>query len=732
MNRLLALYYANLMLQNTVDWAAMETESTLHEIIGPFEEREADAVQRAYDVAATAHAGQLRDSGEPYITHPVAVAAILNEMQFDAATIQAALLHDVPEDTTFSLDRVREQFGDEVAQLVDGVTKLRRIKRMSRLDGADTFEQEQAENLRKIFLATVDDVRVIMIKLADRLHNMRTLGPLSHERQVRMARETLEIYAPLANRLGIWQFKWQLEDLSLRFLDPEAYHQLAGYLSERREERDNYIQKVVEMLRARLDAESITAQVTGRPKHLYSIYTKMHEKSRTFDQIYDVRGVRIIVNEVRDCYAALGLVHSLWRPIPGEFDDYIAMPKNNMYQSLHTAVVGPDGKPLEVQIRTLQMHQVAEYGIAAHWRYKEHAKRNASLEAKVAWLRQVSEWRKDVSDPREFVDSLKTDVFPERVYVFTPKGDIYDLPAGATPLDLAYYIHSEIGDHCRGVKVDGRLVSLDYTLRTGEQVEILTSRKGGPSRDWLNPHLGYLTTARARQKVRQWFRRQEREQNISQGRDILEREMKRLGLEQQAFEEIAQLFKFSKVEDFMAAIGYGEISPIQIANKIDDAAAKKPDFKITPLPQGRADFRVTGVGDLLTRLAGCCSPVPGDEIVGFITRGKGITIHRSDCQTLRHIDETERLIPVSWGPSREIYPVVIHIEAFDRPGLLRDIATAVSDAGISMSAANVTTHNDQTATVVATLGVSSIGQLSQVMGRIESIRDVLEVHRQTA
>ena len=707
----------------------MVTDSTLADILQSFEGEEAEAIRRAYDVATAAHEGQLRDSGEPYVTHPVAVAAILNEMHLDAATIQAALLHDVPEDTQVTLDDVRRQFGDEVAQLVDGVTKLRLIKRKSRLDHAETFEREQAENLRKIFLAMVDDVRVILIKLTDRLHNLQTLGSLSRERQVRMARETLEVYAPLANRLGIWQLKWQLEDLSLRYLDPEAYHQIAGYLSEKRAEREAYIERVIEILKGKLEAEGIAAQVTGRPKHLFSIYQKMQEKSRTFDQIYDVRGVRVIVPELRDCYAALGLVHSLWRPIPGEFDDYIAMPKDNMYQSLHTAVYGPEGKPLEVQIRTLQMHQIAEYGIAAHWRYKEHAKRNAAVEAKIAWLRQVTEWRGEVSDAREFVDSVKSDVIPERVYVFTPKGDIVDLPAGATPLDLAYHIHSSIGDHCRGAKVDGRLVSLDYTLRTGEQVEILTSKKGGPSRDWLNPALGYLTTTRARQKVRQWFRRQEREENIAQGREIVEREMRRLGVEQQTFDDIARLFKYQGVEDFLAAVGYGDISPIQIANKLDDAVTKKPELKITPLPQGRADFRVTGVGDLLTRMAGCCSPVPGDEIVGFITRGKGITIHRADCVTLKHIEETERLIPVSWGPTREIYPVVVHIEALDRPGLLRDIASVVSDAGISLSSANVTTHNDQTATLIATLGISSIAQLSQVMSKIESLRDVLEVHR---
>ncbi len=710
----------------------MNSENSISRLTKPFEGDDAEAIRRAYEVAVAAHAGQLRDSGEPYVTHPIAVAGILHEMNLDAATIQAALLHDVPEDTSFDLDQVREQFGDEVAQLVDGVTKLRRIKRLSRLDGALTFEEEQAENLRKMLLATVDDIRVILIKLADRLHNMQTLGPLSRERQTRTARETLEIYAPVANRLGIWQLKWQLEDLSLRFLAPDAYHEIAGHLAERRDERDAYIQDIIALLREQLDADGIPAQITGRPKHIYSIYLKMQEKGRTFDQIYDVRGVRIIVTQVRDCYAALGLVHSLWRPIPGEFDDYIAMPKDNMYQSLHTAVLGPDGKALEVQIRTVQMHQVAEYGIAAHWRYKEHAKRNASLEARIAWLRQVSDWRKEVNDPKEFVDSLKSDVLPERVYVFTPKGDIIDLPAGATPVDLAYYIHTDVGDHCRGAKVDGRLVSLDYVLRTGEQVEILTSKKGGPSRDWLNANLGYITTARARQKVRQWFRRQERERNIAQGREVLEREIKRLGIEQQSFEDIARLFKYGQVADFLAAVGYGDISPIQIANKIDDAAAKKPELRVAPLPQRRTDFRVTGVGDLLTRLAGCCSPVPGDEIVGYITRGKGITVHRSDCSTVKHIDETERLIAVSWGPTREVYPVVIHIQAFDRSGLLRDIASAVSDAGISMSAANITTHNDQTATIVATLGVSSITQLSQILAKLEGIRDVVEVHRQMA
>ncbi|MBC7263090.1 MAG: bifunctional (p)ppGpp synthetase/guanosine-3',5'-bis(diphosphate) 3'-pyrophosphohydrolase [Chloroflexi bacterium] len=695
-------------------------------------ESELKTIERAYAVAAEAHARQTRATGDPYVSHSVAVACILAESKMDTATLVAGLLHDVPEDTGVTLEDIRREFGDEVAHLVDGLTKLKRIRRLSRASPKGQ-QAEQAENLRKLILASVDDVRVILIKLADRLHNMRTLSALPEDKQVRIARETLETFAPLANRLGIWQYKWQLEDLALRYLNPDEYFKIARLLAERREERDRYIQRVADILHKRLEEEGIRAEIMGRTKHIYSIYRKMMEKQRTFEQIYDVRGLRVIVDEVRDCYTVLGIVHALWRPIPGEFDDYIAMPKDNLYQSLHTAVIALEGKPLEIQIRTHQMHYLAEYGIAAHWRYKERLPRDAEFEAKIAWLRQVTDWRQDVSKAGEFVDSLKSDVLPERVYVFTPKGDIIDLPQGATPVDFAYHVHSEIGDRTRGAKVNGRLVPLDYQLKSGEQVEIITAKRGGPSRDWLNPNLGYIRTSRAREKVRQWFRRQERAESIAQGREILERELRRLGLEDRSFEEIARLFKYTKVDNFLAAIGYGDIHPQQLASKILSLVEEKP--LVLPdeatLALKTAGVQVTGVGDLLTRLAQCCNPVPGDPIVGYITRGKGITIHRHDCPNVRSLSDSERLISVSWGPAREVYPVRVRIEAFDRSGLLRDIAAIVTEEGVNMSSANISTHSDNTATIVATLEIANIKQLSNILARIDGIRDVFEVRRET-
>jgi GTP pyrophosphokinase len=690
-----------------------------------------EQISRAIDYAVNAHGEQRRASGEVFTVHPLEVATILADLHMDVPIIVAGVLHDVLEDTDTTPQDLREEFGDMVASLVEGVTKLRRVKRKSKIETSD-LDEEQAENLRKMFLAMVDDIRVVIIKLADRLHNMRTLEYLSADKQQRKARETLDVYAPLANRLGIWQLKWQLEDLSFRYLDSENYHLIANLLAERRAERATYLERVVSVLKARLQSEGIHARITGRPKHLYSIYHKMQEKGRDFDQIYDLHGVRIIVQEVRECYHALGIVHTLWRPIPGEFDDYIAMPKDNLYQSLHTAVVGLDGKPLEVQIRTEEMHKIAEYGIAAHWRYKEGAgKRDETLEAKINWLRQASDWREDVEDARQFMDSLMTDVFAERVYVFTPRGDIVDLPKGATPVDFAYQIHSEIGHRCRGARVDNRLVSLDYQLRSGEQIEIITAKQGGPSRDWLNPHLNYVATQRARQKIRHWFRQQQREQNISAGREVLERELRRLGFDQESYSEIAALFKFSKVEDLLAAVGYGDISPAQIAHKIDDAATKSDTLKLKAIPESAvSDITVTGVGDLLTRLATCCKPVPGDLIVGYITRGKGITVHRADCSNVVNMKDTERLIPVSWGKAQQAYPVEVHIEGFDRSGLLRDIAAVVADLGLNMSSATVSTHQDHTATIVVTVGVKSVSQLSTLLSRFQSVHDVLEVRRE--
>jgi guanosine-3',5'-bis(diphosphate) 3'-pyrophosphohydrolase len=686
-------------------------------------------VQRAYEVAARAHDGQTRRSGEPYVTHSVAVAQILADLQLDATPLAAALLHDVPEDTTLTLDDLQTEFGAEVATLVDGVTKLERLRELSQTRQG-TWAEEQAENLRKIFLATVDDIRVIMIKLADRLHNMRTLSSMPPEKQKRIAQETLDVYAPLANRLGIWELKWQLEDLALQYLEPQVYQEIADLLAEKRREREEYIDRVIDVLCQRLDEEGLEAEVTGRPKHLYSIYRKMREKNRYFEEIYDVRGVRILVEEIKDCYAVLGIIHSMWRPVPGQFDDYIASPKDNLYQSLHTAVIGPEGRPLEIQIRTWEMHRVADYGIAAHWRYKEHMRRDVDLEAKIAWLRHVSDWRQEVRDASQFVESLKSDVFPERVYVFTPKGDIVDLPQGATPVDFAYYIHTEIGHRCRGAKVNGRLVPLDYQLHTGEQVDILTAKKGAPSRDWLNPQLGYINTARARQKVRQWFRQQERGENVAQGRDILEKELRRLGLEERPYEQIAKLFKYQNVETFLAAVGYGDVSPQQIATKLAEISPGRLFFPEAVLPPPSViGIQVKGVGDLLTRLGRCCNPVPGDPIIGYITRGTGITVHRRDCPNVKSLD-TERFVDVEWGITREAYPVNIRIEAFDRAGLLRDIATIVADEGISMSAVNVSTHDDNTATIQATLQIGGIEQLRNVLSKLEESRDVLDVRRE--
>jgi len=689
-----------------------------------------DLVRRAYEMAVRAHAGQIRASGESYLSHPRAVADILADLHLDATTLAAALLHDVPEDTPLTLEDVQSEFGDEVAKLVDGVTKLERIRRLSR-SRQGALAEAQAENVCKILLAMADDIRVIMIKLADRLHNMLTLGALPQEKQVRIARETLDIYAPLASRLGIWQLKWQLEDLALRYLEPEEYQKIAALLTERRQQREEYIEQAVTIIREKLEEEAIHATVTGRPKHIYSIYRKMTEKERDFEEIYDVRGVRILLDEVKDCYAVLGIVHSVWRPIPGQFDDYIAMPKDNMYQSLHTAVIGPGGPPLEIQVRTWQMHRVAEYGIAAHWRYKEHSKRDLSLEARIAWLRQVMELRQDAGDATQFVELLKRDVFPERVYVFSPKGDIVDLPLGCTPVDFAYYIHTEIGNRCRGAKVNGRLVSLDYQLHTGDQVEILTAKRGGPSRDWLNPELGYINTTRARTKARQWFKRQERTENAVLGREVLDKELRRLGLEQTSFEEIAKTFKYDSVESFLAAVGYGDISPQQIATKFTDTSVKPGLFAESVLPaRSVVGVQVRGVGDLLTRLARCCNPVPGDSIIGYITRGKGITVHRRDCPNIKSASDSERLIEVEWGGTREAYPVNIRIEAFDRPGLLRDIAATMADEDISMSAVQVSTHGDNTATFLATLQISGIQQLRSVLSKLESVRDVLEVRRE--
>ncbi len=703
---------------------------------------ELEMVQQAYERAVMAHDGQMRASGEPYVVHCVEVARILAELGLDTHAVAAGLLHDIVEDTDWTVADVQQYFGGEVARLVDGVTKLAYIDTMSKMGRRD-IEAQEAESLRKMFLAMADDVRVVLIKLADRLHNMRTLGSLPQERRERIARETLEIYAPLANRLGIWQMKWELEDLGLRHYDPETYHHIAELLAEKRAEREVYLQKVVSELQARLRLEGIFSEAEGRPKHIYSIYRKMRRKDVEFDQIYDVRGIRLIVDTVQDCYAVLGVVHSLWTPIPGQFDDFVATPKDNMYQSLHTAVVGPEGKTIEAQIRTREMHRRAELGIAAHWRYKEGTKRDLAFEGKVAWLRSLMDWRSDVEDAQEFVDTIKSDVLEDRVYVFTPKGKVLDLPAGSTSIDFAYYIHTEVGHRCRGARVNGRLVPLTYKLKNGDQVEIITAKRGGPSRDWLNPHLGYIGSARSRQKIRRWFRDQNREENISFGREHLRRELKRLNLSDHIrYQEIAALFDYEDVDDFFAAIGFGDLNSQRVAARVlqvlrtEEVFTKEEEEAVAVTPEG---VRVKGVGDLYTQLAQCCNPRPDDPspIVGYVTRGRGVTIHKWDCPNIlirTKKSEVERLIEVDWGTTQErIYPVVIKVRAWDRDGLLRDIATVVSEEGVNMRKVNsVSVQKTNLATLTATLEIKSFGQLISILDRIERLPNVIEVTRQAS
>jgi GTP pyrophosphokinase len=694
-------------------------------------------VERAYAFAASAHADKLRKSGEPYIIHPVRVAMILAEMQLDPETIAAALLHDVIEDTPTTAETLEAEFGTRVARLVEGVTKLSRIKWASDVGDEERATREserQAESLRKMFLAMVDDVRVVLIKLADRLHNMRTLEHVSRPSQVRIAQETMEIYAPLANRLGIWQIKSELEDLAFRYLDPQTYHSLERNLTRRGVDRERYLQRVVDQLRAALEKDGIDAEITGRGKHMYSIWRKMQRKDAGFDEIYDVLGLRIKVQENKDCYGALGVVHSLWRPIPGEFDDYVATPKESMYQSIHTAVLGPEGHPLEIQIRTHEMHQIAEYGIAAHWRYKEGRRVDPNVEAKVAWLRQLMDWRDEVVDAQEFIESLKSDVFREMIYVFTPRGDVVELPAGATPVDFAYRIHTEVGHQCVGAKVNDQLVSLDYKLTNGQVVRIMTSKtKVGPSRDWLMPSTGYVTTASAREKIRQWFRRQERDENIQQGRDIIDRELRRLGVEAKIDDIARQFTSFQRVDDFLAAVGYGGITPQQIATRL--AESREPEV-LAPVPTTHkapsvpANLQVMGVGDLYTRLASCCKPVYGDDITGYVTRGRGITVHRADCPNMRSVDEDGRKVPVSWGDQLvKSYPVAIRVEAWDRVGLLRDITALVADEKVNVLSVLTHVHDDRTVTVLMTVEVSGVKQLSHLLQKLEGVRDVFDARR---
>ena len=700
--------------------------------------RDRQLIERAFNIADRAHAGQRRASGEPYVTHCLQVAMILADLRMPPPVIIAGLLHDTVEDTELTLDEIRREFGDEVALLVDGVTKLAQLPRVSK-DGNQPIDRH-VESLRKTFMAMSEDVRVVLIKLAGRLHNMRTLGYKQPEKQKRIARETLEIFAPLANRLGIWRIKSELEDLSFQYLEPERWRELSTQIAEVQDEREQTMTRIIDEVKAALTADGIEGEVSGRPKHIYSIYRKMQRKGVGFNEVYDVRAVRILVKDKPTCYYSLGIIHNLWKPIPQQFDDYIATPKDNLYQSLHTAVLYTDGRPLEVQIRTPQMHEAAEYGIAAHWRYKEGGKRDEAYEKHIQWLRRLMDWRSEVSDGSEFVDALKRDVFSDRVYAFTPRGDIIDMPAGSTPIDFAYHVHTVVGHRCRGAKVNGKLVSLEHRLSTGDQVEILTAKQGGPSRDWLNPDLQLVKSQTALAKIKLYFRKQERETVVQQGRAILERELKRLGASEFSQEALARALGYKKPEDLLYALGTGDVYPKHVAAVVlEEELNEQPQFAPTQSTPERPftregkseEIAVLGARGMLTRLAPCCQPVPGDPIVGYVTRGRGVTVHREDCPNVRHRNEPQRLIKVTWGQLERTYPVPIRINAYDRPGLMQDVSTLISNERINMSSVNSVTKGSLT-TMDLVLDMSDISVLPRVLARIEQLPNVIEAFRPKA
>ena len=688
-------------------------------------------IKAAYEFASQAHQGQMRKSGKPYLEHPLHTAVTLADLRLDADTLAAALLHDVPEDCGIPLDEIEANFGSQVARLVDSVTKLNRLT--SRAGVGEPRSKFQAENLRKMLMAMAEDLRVVLIKLADRLHNMRTLGALPLEKRRAIAQETLEIYAPLAHRLGIGKLKWQLEDLAFRYLEPRQYHQIAHLVAGKRAERESFVTEVSQMLQQELDKADIKSKVLGRPKHIYSIYQKMDKYAalgKEFGDIHDLFALRVLVNSVSDCYKALGVIHNFWHPIPEEFDDFIANPKDNGYRSLHTTVMSQGTTPLEIQIRTHDMHRVADYGVAAHWRYKE-GRMDTQFDPEIAWLRQLSDWKEEL-EGEEFLESVKTDVLADRVFVYTPKGEIKDLPKGATPLDFAFRVHTDLGYRCIGAKVNGRLRPLNYTLKNGDMVEIVAAKGDkGPSLDWLNPELGYIKTSHARGKVRQWFKKQKRTQNIETGRELWDKEFKRLGLPLPPIDTAARLFDYPSPEDFLAALGCGGISPSQVVLKLSGdlepasgAVEIAPPRKISPV-----SIKVLGVGDLLTRLANCCHPLPGDEIIGYITQGRGVTVHRKDCLNIINEVEKERLVSVEWGDVKQVYPVAIQVDAWDRVGLIRDISAIIAEEGVNLSEVNMTNHDDNITSLYFTLEVKSAAQLAKIISKIHSVWNVISVVR---
>ncbi|MEO6913794.1 MAG: bifunctional (p)ppGpp synthetase/guanosine-3',5'-bis(diphosphate) 3'-pyrophosphohydrolase [Candidatus Baltobacteraceae bacterium] len=692
--------------------------------------------KRVYEVADTAHDGQRRASGESYIEHPLAVAGILADLEMDRATIAAALLHDVVEDTMITSDQVAAQFGEEIAVLVDGVTKLTRIPYQSK-------EEAQVENLRKMFMAMAKDIRVIIIKLADRLHNMRTLSSLPSSKQQSIARETLDIYAPIAHRLGIWKIKWDMEDLCLRYLDPEGYRDIVERVAKTRTERENSVDSVIVELKEQFAQLKINAEIQGRPKHFYSIYNKL-KKGRDFSTIYDLTAIRIIVDTVKDCYGALGVVHSVWTPLPGRFKDYIAMPKPNMYQSLHTTVVGPSGEPLEIQIRTWEMHRTSEYGIAAHWRYKEGGKPD-QFENKLSWLRALLEWQKDMRDSRVFMENLKLDLFDSQVFVFSPRGDVFSMPAQGTPLDFAYVVHTDVGNHCVGARVNGRIVALDTTLQNGDICEILVNKNSGrPSLGWLS----IVKTSSAKHKIKQWYRKESREENVLAGQEALEHELARQHMRLDAargevIERIANRMNYANPSDLFAAIGFGDASAQSIVNRLRDElkAENVVDISKVGRPQSvsrrvtrkTSGIRIAGVDDVLVRLSKCCSPVPGDPIMGYVTIGKGVSVHRADCPNVAYMNATpERILQAAWQGKAEItHSVDVEVEAVDRPSLLQDVMAIFAELKTQVSSVTARVKRDQVAIVSLTVQIRDLEHLHVILRKLEGLREIRRVYRVT-
>ncbi|WMT40055.1 bifunctional (p)ppGpp synthetase/guanosine-3',5'-bis(diphosphate) 3'-pyrophosphohydrolase [Paenibacillus sp. D2_2] len=722
----------------------MGIERLLEKASAYIKEPDLPRIREAYDFADQAHHGQVRKSGEPYIQHPLAVAEIVVSMQMDVLSIIAALLHDVVEDTTVSLKEIENQFGMECALLVDGLTKLERIKFRSK-------EEQQNENYRKMFIAMAQDIRVIVIKLADRLHNMRTLKYQSEESQRRIAYETLEIFCPIANRLGISAIKWEMEDIALRYLNPQQYYRIANLMRKKRAEREEYIANVIGRIKEKLEEMGVEADLSGRPKHIYSVYNKMTMKNKQFNEIYDLLAIRIIVNNIKDCYATLGIIHTLWKPMPGRFKDYIAMPKANMYQSLHTTVVGPNGEPTEVQIRTWEMHRTAEYGIAAHWAYKEGSYKGGP-ENKMTFFNEILELQHEAKDASEFVESLKMDFFTDLVFVFTPSGEVIELPVGSVPLDFAYRIHTEVGNRTIGAKVNGRIVPLDCQLKTGDIVEILTSKHSyGPSQDWLK----IAQSSHARSKIKQWFKKEKREENIEKGRELIERELKRAGIDSSLWMtddkmlDAAKKFSFNDIDDMLSAIGFGGITAAQICTKLTEKLRKEQEEsnsieltseikEVKPSTEARKPrptngVVVKGIDNLLVRFARCCNPVPGDEIVGYITRGRGVSVHRSDCPNIPHDGEGEeaaRIIDVEWvGAIEANYSVDIEITGHDRRNFLNEVLQAVSESKTNISAVSGRSDKNKMAQVHMTILIRNTDHLQSVVEKIKRVKDVYTVHR---